>query len=48
MFEEDTKLSEGIKIISEKGNEKIVKEKPREKLTGLRKYRREEFQNIVK
>lgn len=25
MFEEDNKLSEGIKLIGEKGNEKIVK-----------------------
>lgn len=40
MFEdEDKNISEGVKLVGEKGKQKVVKEKPRRKLSGMKKYR---------
>lgn len=48
MFESDDKLAEGIKLIGEKGKEKVIKQRPRRKLSGMKQYRLNEYQGLTK
>lgn len=47
-FEEEGKISEGVKFTATKGDQSITKEKARPKLSGMKKYRRVEYKNMTK
>lgn len=47
-FEEEGRISEGVKLTATKGDQSVTKEKARPKFSGMKKYRRVEYKNITK